>query len=214
MRPRLVLADSQAVLAEALACLLEPDFEVVGVATDGAELITQATRLTPALVVTDVSLPRLSGLAAGGRLARTLPDTRVVFLTACEDVEVAAEAFRLGASGYVLRSTSGQELVRALRAALRGGRWLSAALAGGDLAALPAPAPGSGPLGRLSPRKREVVRLLAEGHSMKETAAVLGISARTVAYHKYQAMETLSVRSSAQLVRFAVESRLIGAGGV
>jgi DNA-binding NarL/FixJ family response regulator len=207
-----VLADSQAVLAEALACLLHPDFEVAAVATDGTELVAQATRLAPALVVTDVSLPRLSGLAAGGRLVRTLPDTRLVFLTACEDLDVAAEAFRLGAVGYVLRSTSARELFRALKTALRGGRWLSAALAGGDLEALPAQVPERGPLGRLSPRKREVVRLLAEGHSMKETAAVLGISARTVAYHKYQAMETLAVRSSAQLVRFAVESRLIGAG--
>lgn len=214
MRPTVVLADSQAVLVEALACLLEPDFEVVAVATDGTELVAQATRLAPALVVTDVSLPRLSGLAAAGRLVRLLPGTRVVFLTACEDTDVAAEAFRLGAVGYVLRSSSGRELVRALRTALRGGRWLSDALAGGDLDALPDPASEPGPLGRLSPRKREVVRLLAEGHSMKETAAVLGISARTVAYHKYQAMETLSVRSSAQLVRFAVESRLIGAGGV
>jgi DNA-binding NarL/FixJ family response regulator len=202
------------VLAEALACLLEPDFEVAGVVTDGNELVRQATRLAPALIVTDVALPGLSGLAAAARLVRELPDSRVVFLTACEDPQVAARALRLGGAGYVLRSTSARELVRAMNAVLRGRRWLSTALAGGDPAALVAQEPDPDRLGRLSPRKCEVVRLLAQGHSMKETAAALGISTRTVAYHKYQAMETLAVRSSAQLVRFAVESRLVGASGI
>jgi DNA-binding NarL/FixJ family response regulator len=214
VRPRVVLADSQAVLAEALACLLEPHFEVAGVATDGNELVRQATRLSPALVVTDVALAGLDGLAAAARLGRDLPAARVVFLTACADPHVAAQAFRVGAVGYVLRSTSARELVRALTTVLRGRRWLSSALAGGDPDAVVAQEPEHGALGRLSPRKCEVVRLLAQGHSMKETAAALGISARTVAYHKYQAMETLAVRSSAQLVRFAVESRLVGAGGI
>jgi DNA-binding NarL/FixJ family response regulator len=214
VRPRVVLGDPQAVLAEALACLLEPDFEVAGVVTNGNELVRQATRLSPALVVTDVALAGLSGLAAGARLARELPGTRVVFLTACDDPQVAAQAFRTGAVGYVLRSTRARELVRALTAVLRGRRWLSSELAGGDPDALVTQGPDRGPLGRLSPRKCEVVRLLAQGHSMKETAAALGISTRTVAYHKYQAMETLDVRSSAQLVRFAVESRLVGVGGI
>jgi DNA-binding NarL/FixJ family response regulator len=212
VRPRVVLADSQAVLAEALACLLEPDFEVAGVATSGTQLVEQAMRLSPALVVTDVSLPGMSGLAAASRLLRARPETRVVFLTACEDANVAAEAFRVGAAGYVLRSTSARELARALKKTLRGGRWLSSAVAGGDPDALAGRGVVHEPLEQLSPRKREVVRLLAEGHSMKQAAAVLGISTRTVAYHKYQAMETLAVRSSAQLVRYAVESRLIGAG--
>jgi DNA-binding NarL/FixJ family response regulator len=212
VRPRVVLADSQALLAEALACLLEPDFDVAGVVTDGIELVKQATHLSPALVVTDVSLPRLGGLEAAGRVLQVRPGMRVVLLTACEDLQVAAQAFELGAAGYVLRSTGAREFVRALRTVLRGGRWLSAALAGGDPDALEPRPPALEPLGRLSPRKREVVRLLAEGHSMKQAAAVLGISTRTVAYHKYQAMEALAVRSSAQLVRFAVESRLIGAG--
>jgi DNA-binding NarL/FixJ family response regulator len=212
VRPRVVLADSQAVLAEALACLLEPDFDVAGVVTDGIELVKQATRLSPAIVVTDVSLPLLGGLAAASRVLQVRPGTRVVLLTACEDLQVAAQAFELGAAGYVLRSTGAREFLRALRTVLRGGRWLSVALAGGDPDALEPRPPALEPLGRLSPRKREVVRLLAEGHSMKQAAAVLGISTRTVAYHKYQAMEALAVRSSAQLVRFAVESRLIGAG--
>lgn len=209
----MVLADGQAVVAEALASLLASDFEVAGVATSGTGLVRLAARLAPALVVTDVELPGQSGLAAAGRLLHQLPATRVAFLTACDDVHVAAQAFRLGAAAYVLRSATGRELVRALKAVLRGERWLSPALAGGDRDALQAQAQASGPIGKLSPRKREVVQLLAEGHSMKETAAALGITPRTVAYHKYQAMEALDLRSTAQLVRYAVESRLLGAGG-
>jgi DNA-binding NarL/FixJ family response regulator len=213
MRPRIVVADSQALVADALACLLATDFEIVGVVTDGTLLVKQATRMAPELVVTDVSLAGPSGLAAAGRILRSLPRTRVVVVTACEDPQVAAQAFRLGVSGYVLRSASPRELVRALKAVLRGERWLSPTLADGDPSTLQWREPAAGPIDRLSPRKREVVQLLAEGHSMKETAAALGITPRTVAYHKYQAMETLAVRSTAQLVRFAVESRLLGAGG-
>jgi DNA-binding NarL/FixJ family response regulator len=206
-RPSLVLADSQALVVEAFARLLEDEFEVVGRATDGVRLVEEALRLAPALVLTDVSLPRLGGLVAAGRLRRELPDTRVVFLAADEDPRLASEAFRVGAAGYVLRSASPRELSRALRAVLRGERWLSPTLAGGNPDALPEAARVCGPLGRLTPRRREVVDLLVEGHSMKQAAAALGLSTRTIAYHKYQAMKALAVTSSAQLVRFAVESR-------
>jgi DNA-binding NarL/FixJ family response regulator len=214
MRARVVLADSQALVVEALASLLKSECEVVGLATTGAGLVRQTLRLAPALVLTDVSLPGMSGLAAAERVLRELPQTRVVFVTACEDVRAASRAFALGAAGYVLRSATSRELLRALKAVLRGERWLSRGLAGGDPDALPLHAPDPAPMGRLSPRTREVVQLIAEGHSMKEAAAALGITPRTVAYHKYGAMERLAVRSTAQLVRFAVESRLVGAGGV
>jgi DNA-binding NarL/FixJ family response regulator len=212
MRPRVVVADSQALVVEAFARLLEPELEVVGRATDGVRLVETALRLRPELVLTDVSLPCLGGLTATCRLRDELPGTRVVFLTAHEDAQVAAEAFRAGAMGYILRSASPRELTRALRAVLRGERWLSPALAGGRPDALPSVTEVPGPLGRLSPRKRAVVQLLAEGNSMKQAAVALGISARTVAFHKYQAMEALSVTSSAQLVRLAVESRLLAVG--
>lgn len=207
LRPSLVLADSQALVVEAFAHLLEAEFEVVGRATDGVRLVEEALRLAPALVLTDVSLPRLGGLAAAGRLRDELPDTRVVFLAAREDPQVASEAFRAGAAGYVLRSATPRELGRALRAVLKGERWLSPTLAGGNPDALPDATRVPGPLGRLSPRRREVVDLLVEGHTMKQAAAALGITTRTIAYHKYQAMKALAVTSSAQLVRFAVESR-------
>lgn len=213
MRPRVVLADPQALVVEAFARLLEPELDVVGRATDGVRLVEEALRLRPDLVLTDVSLPRLGGLAAARRLRDEQPGTHLVFLTAHDDPRVAAEAFRAGAMGYVLRSARPRELTRALQTVLRGERWLSPALAGGIPDALPDATRVPGPLGRLSARKREVIQLLAEGNSMKQAAAALGISTRTVAFHKYQAMEALSFTSSAQLVRFAVESRLLAAGG-
>lgn len=212
-RPTVLLADSQALLLAAFARLLEPELKVVGRATDGMRLVEQALRLEPALVLTDVPLPRLGGLAAARLLRSELPGTRVVFLAAQDDPQVAAEAFRAGARGYVLRSASPWELRRALRAVLRGSRWLSPALAGGNPDALPDDARPAGPLVRLSPRKREVIQLLAEGNSMKQAAAVLGITTRTIAHHKYQAMRALAVKSSAQLVRLAVESRMLTAAG-
>jgi DNA-binding NarL/FixJ family response regulator len=218
VRRRIVLADGQALVAEAFACLLSRDFEVAGVATDGQRLVEQAARLQPAAVVTDVSLPRLGGFAAAERILRQRPAPRVLFLTSCEDPRVAARAFAVGASGYALRGGTTSQLVRALKAVLRGENWLAPSLAGGDPAALSVLAAEAGPvqpepMRRLSPRTREVVQLIAEGRSMKETAAVLGITPRTVAYHKYGAMERLAVRSTAQLVRFAVESRLLEAAG-
>jgi DNA-binding NarL/FixJ family response regulator len=213
LRPTVLLADSQALVLEAFARLLEPEFEVVGRATDGMRLVEEALRLEPALVLSDVPLPRLGGLAAARLLRCELPGTRVVFLAAQEDSQVAAEAFRAGARGYVLRSASSRELSRALRTVLKGERWLSPALAGGNPDALPDEARPPGPLVQLSPRKREVILLLAEGNSMKQAAEALGVSTRTIAHHKYQAMKALAVKSSAQLVRFAVESRLLGTGG-
>jgi DNA-binding NarL/FixJ family response regulator len=213
MRPTVLLADSQALVLEAFCRLLEPEFEVLGRASDGMRLVEEALRLEPALVLTDVVLPRLSGLSAARRLRKELPGTRVVFLASQEDPQVVAEALRSGARGYVLRSASGRELTCALRAVLRGERWLSPAVAGGNPEALRGAALVPGPFGRLSPRRREVVELLADGHSMKQAAAALGITPRTVAFHKYRAMKALAVTSSAQLVRCAFESRLLGAGG-
>lgn len=209
VKPRIVLADSQQVVADALACLLEGEFSVTGRVTEGGSLVQEARRLRPDLVLTDVWQPGLDGLVVARRLRDEAPEVRVVFLTAQRDPAVAAQAFRVGALGYVLRSAGAAELRVALRAALRAERWLSPLLAGGNLSALPKPVGHEARAGRLSPRRREVVRLIAAGQSMKEAAAALGISTRTIAYHKYEAMRTLELASTAQLVRFAVESRLL-----
>lgn len=207
-RVTVLLADDHALLLEAFRRLLEPAFEIVGAVTDGAMLVDEALRLEPDLVVADVSMPRMNGLEAARRLRGDLPTTRVVFLTVNEDPQVAAEAFRLGASGYLLKSATATELVAALRAALQGQRYLSGQIAGGVIAALPKISSLEPPLERLTPRERDVLKLLAEGHSMKQVGAALGITARTVAFHKYRMMETLALDSSAELVRFAVKNRL------
>lgn len=205
--PRILLADPQALVGEALARFLQPEFDVVGRVSDGLGLLAEARRLRPDLVLSDVTLPRLSGLAAARRLREEQPLARVVFLAAQADPRVAAEAFEAGGRAYVLRSASRCELVSALRAALRGERWLCGRIAGGRPERLKQVPRDPGPLGLLSPRRREVVELLAEGHSMKEAAAALGLTARTIAFHKYAAMKALDVASSAQLVRVAVEGR-------
>jgi DNA-binding NarL/FixJ family response regulator len=205
---RILLADDHVLLLEAFRRMLEPAFLVVGTAADGAALVEEALRLEPDVVVADVSMPRMNGLEAARRLRGELPRTRVVFLTVNEDPQMAAEAFALGASGYVLKSSTALELDHAIRSALAGRRYLSKRLAGGDPLALPAPAASSNPLERLTLRERDVLKLLAEGLSMKQVGAELGIAARTVAFHKYRMMETLGLRSSAELVGFAVEHRL------
>lgn len=207
-RPRVLLADDHVLLLEAFRRLLEPEFEVVDSVSDGAQLVEAALRLAPDVVVTDVSMPRMGGIEAARRLRGILPSARIVFLTVNEDAQLAAEAFRLGASGWVLKSSTATELVQAVRAALRRRRYLTPLIAGGDIDALPLPAFGRPASEQLTPREREVLHLLAEGKAMKEVAAVLGITPRTVAFHKYRMMETLGIRSSAELVRFAVRSGL------
>jgi DNA-binding NarL/FixJ family response regulator len=208
-RPRVLLADDHVLLLEAFRRLLEPEFDVVDAVSDGAQLVEAAVRLTPDVIVTDVSMPRMGGFEAARRLRELLPAARIVFLTVNEDAQLAAEAFRFGASGWVLKSSTATELVQAVRAALRRRRYLTPLIAGGDIDALPLPASGATSSERLTPREREVLHLLAEGKAMKEVAAVLGITPRTVAFHKYRMMESLGIRSSAELVRFAVRSGLI-----
>jgi len=206
--PTILLADDHVLLLAAFRRMLEPAYRVVGAASDGAALVEEALRLEPDLVVADVSMPRMNGLEAARRLRGELPRTRVVFLTVDEDPQMAAEAFALGASGYVLKSSTALELDEAIRAALAGRRYLSRRIKDGDLAALPAAAAHASPLERLTLRERDVLKLLAEGLSMKQVGAELGIAARTVAFHKYRMMETLGLSTSAELVGFAVEHRL------
>ena len=193
---------------EALSRMLEPAFEVVGTAADGDEAVRVALRVRPDLVLLDARMPRSSGFDAARRLQAELPGARLAFLTANPDPQLAAEAFRLGASAYLLKDATPEEFEAALRAALRGEVTLSPRIAGGDPGSLPLPPRAEGAPDRLSARERDVLKRLAAGLSMKEVAAELGIAPRTVAYHKYRMMEALSVRSSAELVGFAVKNGL------
>ena len=201
--PRLVLADDHGLLLDAFERLLEDAYTIVGTATDGAELVRQALLLEPAAVVSDITMPALSGLDAARAILAKLPATRIVFLTVHEDASIAAEAFRLGAAGYLLKRSAASELKTALATALAGGRYLTSLVAGGDATRLLAGDGPADPISRLSAREREVLLLLVQGLPMKEVGRRLGITARTVAFHKYRLMETLGIETNAELVQVA-----------
>jgi DNA-binding NarL/FixJ family response regulator len=208
-RPRLLLADDHDLLLEAFSRLLEPEFTVLRGVTDGEALVEAALELRPDAVLCDIAMPRLSGLQAARRIHDLLPGIKVIFLTMHNDSELAAEAFRAGASGYVLKSSPAKELLVAIRAALSGEQYLARSIDNDATAAPQRRLSDMSDAQPLSPRGQEVLRLLAGGRTMKETAATLGITPRTVAFHKYRIMQQLSLRSSAELVQFAVRRRIV-----
>jgi DNA-binding NarL/FixJ family response regulator len=202
--PRLVLADDHVLLLEAFERLLEDEFTIVATASDGPSLVARSLELQPAAIVTDVTMPRLSGLDAARQILAAHPETRIVFLTVHEDASIAAEAFRIGGAGYLLKRSAGSELKTALASALSGNRYLTSLVAGGDAARLLDGDGPTDPVARLSPREREVLLLLAQGLPMKEVGRRLGITARTVAFHKYRLMDTLGAKTNADLVQIAM----------
>jgi DNA-binding NarL/FixJ family response regulator len=205
-RATVLLADDHAVLLEGLASLLRNDFSLVGAVTDGAGLIEAARRLRPDVIVTDVAMPGLSGLEALRRLKADGISAKVIFLTMHAEASLAAEALRAGASAFVIKHAAGKELIAAIHAVVRGGRYVTPLLASDVLKTL-AEGPTAGPL---TARQREVVSLIAQGRTMKEVAALLGLSPRTVETHKYQVMETLGLGTTADLVRYALQHGLTG----
>jgi DNA-binding NarL/FixJ family response regulator len=206
---RLLLADDHDLLLEAFRRLLEPEFTVLRGVTNGEALVDAALHLRPDAVLCDIAMPRLSGLQAARRIHDRLPAIRLIFLTMYDDPELAAEAFRAGASAYVLKSSPAQDLLLAIRTALSGGTYLSPTLTQAPMTPANRRLSDMSDTQPLSPRGREVLRLLAGGSTMKEAAATLGITARTVAFHKYRIMQQLSLRTSAELVQFAVRRRLV-----
>lgn len=206
-KPRILLADDHRMVAEGLRGLLEPDYQLVGIVEDGRALLEAADKLMPDVVVADVSMPLLNGIEAVRQLKKKNPELIVVFLTMHLDVAYAASAFEAGASGYVLKHSAPSELLTAISCALKGRTYITPMLAG-ELLNYQRNRPKGDQedsLARLTARQREVLQLIAEGLSVKEAAAVLGISARTVEFHKYSMMESLGLKSSAELMRFAVE---------
>jgi DNA-binding NarL/FixJ family response regulator len=208
-RPRILLADDHTLMAEALQHLLETDFDVVGTVSDGRALIKAAAELKPELVVVDIGMPLLNGLDAADQLKALHPDIKVVFLTQNREPHLAVEAFRRKASGYLLKDSAASELVTAIREALKGRSYVSPLIAKGMLNHALNQEPGDTGSRELSAREREVLQLLAEGKSMKEVAAVLDISPRTVEFHKYRMMELLGVKTNAELVQYAIRHGLI-----
>ena len=208
-RPRVLLADDHTMLLDAFRRLLEPACDVVGAVSDGRALLEAAPRLKPDVIVVDISMPSLNGLDACRQLQPRLPETRWVFLTVNEDPDVAVEVFRLGGLGYLLKSSAASELFLAIPKAMRGEPYLTPLIAKGLPLGVFLTRTAHPPTDGLTPRQREVVQLLAEGRVMKEIASLLGVTPRTVAFHKYSIMRQLGLKSSAELVQYAVKHGLV-----
>lgn len=211
-RARVLLADDHTIVAEGLESVLGDEFDLVGSVRDGAALVEAARRLHPEVIVADISMPVMNGLDAIRELRRQGSAARVVMLTMHADPHLAAEAFRAGAAAYLLKHSAGDELIAAVHEVLEGGTYVTPLIARDVQAALAEPdhQPATRSM-RLTRRQREVLTLVAEGRTMKEIATVLNVSARTAESHKYQMMEALGVRTTADLVRYAVQIGLVPA---
>jgi DNA-binding NarL/FixJ family response regulator len=196
-------------LLDALKGLLEPAYSVVGLVLEGRALLKAADRLQPDVVVLDIAMPHLNGLDAGRQLRKKMPAVKLIFLTMNEDPYMVGEAFRAGASAFLLKQAAGMELTDAIAKVLKGGTYVTPRAAKGQTNISlrepqdrdHAPEPTS--------RQREVMQLLAEGRSMKEAAHILNITVRTIAAHKYSVMDLLQIETNAELVQYAVKHGII-----
>ncbi|TDI43658.1 MAG: response regulator transcription factor [Acidobacteria bacterium] len=209
-KTRVLLADDHTIVAEGLVSLLEQDFELVGRVDNGRDLLKKAEELSPDVIVTDISMPLLNGIEALRQLKKTKPDVRVVFLTVHADVSYITEAFRAGAAGYVLKQSAAEELRSAIKAVHEGRTYLTPLITKDFLNDILNTDEGVDSVNvTLTPREREVLQLLAEGHAVKEIGAVLDISPRTVEFHKYNIMEKLGLRTTAELTQYAIKHGVV-----
>jgi len=210
-RPRILIADDHKLMAELCQKILESEFDVVGTVVNGRELLRTAVKVEPDVVLLDIGMPVLNGLDAGKQLRNLLPTVKLIYVTMVTDPEVALEALHRGASGFLLKTCAADELVSAVRAALRGNLYLSPDLKG-KIASLrrrqnyECIGGGENPL---TERQREVLQLLAEGKAMKEIGDILDVSTKTVAFHKYRIMEMLGAKNNAELVRYAIRNHML-----
>jgi DNA-binding NarL/FixJ family response regulator len=210
-KPRVLLADDHKIVLQGLRGLLADEFDLVGEAANGQQLIERARELSPDVIVADVSMPLLNGIDAVRKMREEGGTAKVVFLTMHPDVVYATRALDTGASGYVLKHSASDELVEAIRTALRGGTYLSPQVRNPAVTELlDDTRRHAKDTIELTGRQREVLQLLAEGKSAKEIGGILGISARTVETHKYKIMDDLGLKTSAELVQYAVKMGLTG----
>jgi DNA-binding NarL/FixJ family response regulator len=209
-KSRILLADDHKIVIEGLKGLLEPEFELVGTVEDGRALISEAARLRPDLIVVDISMPRLNGIDAVRQIRKNDSTIKVVFLTMHADASYAASAFEAGASGFVLKHSASLELITAIKEAMHGRTYVTPLIAGDLIRSYQDGGSSTTPFQtELSSRQREILQLLAEGKSAKEIGVVLRISARTVEFHKYRIMEHLNIKTSAELVQYAIKHGVI-----
>jgi two-component system, NarL family, response regulator NreC len=205
--PRTVIADDHQVVAQGLSRLLEREVEVVGTANDGGQLVDLARLHRPDIVVADINMPVMSGLEAMRQLKAEGLRAKFIFLTLQSEPRLASEALRAGAAGYLLKQAAGEELIEAIHAVAQGLTYLTPLITRDVLWAMAQNDEIRQPT--LTPRQREVLRLLADGKRMKEVAAELKISVRTVETHKQELMQTLGLESNADLIKFAVKQGLV-----
>jgi DNA-binding NarL/FixJ family response regulator len=209
MKPlRVMLADDHKLFVEALRHLLEPHFDVVGTATDGVALLERAQALRPDVILIDLAMPLLNGLDAPRKLKQMLREVKLIFLTMNEDPDFAVEAMRVGASGYLLKKAAAAELVQAIYTAIKGKSYVTPEIARGMQEAFIQAPEGKATKTVLTQRQREVLQLLVEGKSMKEAAAVLAVTPRTIAFHKYRMMKELGIKTTAELITFAIQNHV------
>ena len=206
-RPRVLLADDHRIVLAGLEALLAADYELVGRAPDGRSLLEMARTTRVDFIVADISMPGLNGIDALQAMRREGLDVPVIFLTMHTEPAYARRALEAGAAGYVLKHAAPQELLQALQVAAHGGIYISREIAA-EVLGTPGNRPERDPASGLTPRQREILRLVVDGRSAKEIARLLDISHRTVEYHKYQAMETLGVKTNAELIQIALRLRI------
>jgi DNA-binding NarL/FixJ family response regulator len=209
-RSRILIADDHTLVADLCRNLLEGEYEIVGTVSNGRAMVRAAAQLKPDVIVVDIAMPVLNGLDAGQQVKELLPNVKLVFLTMNTDVELAADAFRRGASGYLLKTCAAKEMLTAVREVLQGLSYMSQTICKDEVNYLRRKEKKLiEEEERLTERQREVLQLLAEGKVMKEIGGILHMTPRTVAFHKYRMMEALGARSNAELVRYAVRHHIV-----
>ena len=208
-KTRILLADDHQIVLEGLKNLLEPEFEIVGTVEDGRALVAEALKLHPDVIVVDISMPLLNGIEAVRQIKKSDERSKVIFLTMHPDVVYAASAFDAGASGYVLKNSASRELVTAIKEAVQGKIYVTPAIAGELIQTYKKSRPGENSVaGKLTDRQKEILHLVVEGYSAKEIANMLSISPRTVETHKYNMMQELNLKTTADLIKFAIKNNL------
>jgi len=207
---RILIADDHQLLADACKSLLEPEFQVVGIVTDGRSLIKAAATLRPDIIILDIYMPHLNGLDAGEQIKQKMPAVKLVYLTMSMTAEIAAETFRRGASAFILKHSAGDELLLAIRQVAQGTSYLSPLVAKETVTFLLNTGESFTEEKRITRRQSEVLQLLAEGMSMKQVANVMDVKPGTVAFHKYRMMEQLHIKSNAELLEYAMKRQMTG----
>ncbi len=213
-RTRVLLADDHKIILDGLKKLLEPEFELAGTVEDGRALVSEAQKMAPDVIVVDISMPLLNGIEAVRQIIKSDPHVKVVFLTMHPDVTYAVRAFEAGASGYVLKHSASSELLTAIHEAIKGRTYVTPLIARELVQSYKEGSHREDKSQQLTERQREILQLLAEGHSAKEIAEILNISPRTVEFHKYGLMSKLNLKTGSALVQYAIKHGITAIEGL